>query len=173
MANCIQLNDFHKVINRKIYVDANVLIFLFWPTGQFKKEEKYAKVYNDLRAQGNILCISIEVISEIINRAIRFDFSKIKDQVNPSLKYKEFRNSPEGKSTISDISTIVTEQILNHFTIVEKSFDSNDIKKYLKNVELDFVDNIILSICKDYNLVLLTHDSDFKISELDILTDIK
>jgi len=36
--------------------------------------------------------------------------------------------------------------------------------------ELDFVDKATVDLCKEYNLVLLTNDKDFKNAGLDILT---
>ena len=51
MATNYKLHDFAKLLGKDVFVDANVLIYLFWPTGQHQYESNYAKVINDLIKQ--------------------------------------------------------------------------------------------------------------------------
>lgn len=166
MATNYKLHDFAKLAERDIFVDANVLIYLFWPTGQHSFESNYARVFRNLLKQGNSLYVDFLVISEIVNRVLRIEHHKL----NPIQTFKDFRNSKEGIDVMSDIYLIIQNNILSRFNIIGKSFNRNDIEGFLIVNQLDFVDKATASICLDNNLVLLTNDKDFKNSGLDILT---
>jgi predicted nucleic acid-binding protein len=166
MAAKYKLHDVSQLQNRDIFVDANVLIYLFWPTGSYAWEQSYARVFRDLLRQKNSLFVDFSVISEIINRTLRIEHEK----KQPCTKLKDFRNSLEGKNTLSDIYLIVKTNILSRFTVIGKAFGKQDIEQFLVVNDLDFVDKSILTICKENALVLLTNDRDFKNADIDILT---
>ena len=163
-----KLKDFRLLVQRNVFVDANVLIYLFWPTGQFYYENNYATVYKNLLKQGTKLYVDFIVISEVVNRVMKIEYNKTKSNSNIGFKY--FRNSQVGKEAINDIYLIVKNTILNNFNIIGKVFSKSEIENLLFVAELDFVDKAIVSICSDNSLVLLTNDKDFKNSEIDILT---
>jgi predicted nucleic acid-binding protein len=166
MATNYKLQDYAHLSGKDIFVDANVLIYLFWATGQHSFESNYARVFRNLLRQGNKLYVDFLVISEVVNRVLRIEHQKL----NSNQKFKEFRNSQEGKDVISDIYLIVQNDILSSFKIIGKSFDKIDIEGFLIVDQLDFVDKATVSVCTENNLVLLTNDRDFKNSGLDILT---
>lgn len=166
MATKYKLQDYAHLSGKDIFVDANVLIYLFWATGQHSFESNYARVFRNLLRQGNKLYVDFLVISEVVNRVLRIEHQKL----NSNQKFKEFRNSQEGKDVISDIYLIVQNEILSSFKIIGKSFDKIDIEGFLIVDQLDFVDKATVSVCTENNLVLLTNDRDFKNSGLDILT---
>ncbi|WP_010662914.1 type II toxin-antitoxin system VapC family toxin [Marinilabilia salmonicolor] len=161
-----KLQDFNQLRDRDVFVDANVLIYLFWPTGQVSFEKNYARVFNNLLRQGNKLFIDFLILSEVINRVVRIEHQKI----NPALKFKDFRNSQDGKDVLEDIYIIIKNDILSRFNVVERSFDKQLIESFLIVDELDFIDKAIASVCSEQGMVLLTNDKDFKNSGLDILT---
>ncbi len=163
-----KLQDFACVSGRDIFVDANVLIYLFWPTGQHTYEANYAQVCKNLLNQGNNLYVNFLVISEVINRVLRIEYEK--SNPNKPQKFKDFRNSQEGKKVIEDIYIIIKEFILSRFEVIDDRFNKKDIQDFLNIDQLDFVDKAIRSTCLRKNLVLLTNDRDFKNSGLDILT---
>ncbi len=166
MATKYRLQDVGQLNGRNIFVDANVLIYLFWPTGQHDYEQNYARVFRNLLRQGNDLFVDFLVISEVINRVVRIEHQKI----NPTIKYKSFRDSQDGKDAINDIYIIVKNDILKRFSIMGKSFVQHEIEGFLVIDDLDFVDKATVSLCSENSLVLLTNDKDFKNSGLDILT---
>lgn len=166
MATNYKLQDFAQLAGRSIFVDANILIYLFWPTGQYSHETNYALVFGNLLRQGNNLYVDFLVISEVINRVLRIEYKKL----NTNKTFKNFRNSQEGMEVVNDIFLIVKERILIPFNIVGKSFNKSEINAFLSVDQLDFVDKAFVSVCSENNLVLLTHDRDFKNSGLDILT---
>lgn len=173
MATNYKLQDYALLNGKNIFLDANVLIYLFWPTGQHYFEQSYAKVFNNLLKQGNNLFVDFLVISEIINRVIKLEYEKHllnHSLTNKQFRFKEYYNSNDGKEALSDIYIIVKNNILKRFNVVEKSFNKEDIENLLVVDELGFVDKAIVSICIENGFVLLTNDKDFKDSEIEILT---
>lgn len=173
MAVKYSLDKVSQLQEYSFFVDANVLIYLFWPTGSTHWEDRYARVFRALLRQGNPLFVDFLVISEVVNRAIKAEYEKFLIQNNiakSQLKYKDYRNSSDGKDALRDIYTIVRNNILDRFNVVGKYFEKQDIDHFLVNDELDFVDKAIVKICKENSLVILTNDKDFKNTDLDILT---
>ncbi len=166
MATKFNLQQISSLTGRKILFDANILIYLFWPTGRYHWESKYAGAYNRLRQQGNELLVDFLMISEVINRVMRIEYSKLTTNIN----YKDFRNSDIGKETLNDIYLIVGDNVLRNFDVIGKAFDKQEILRFLTVDELDFVDKATVALCEENSLVLLTNDSDFKLSGIDILT---
>jgi predicted nucleic acid-binding protein len=166
MAKKYILQDIEQLKSRDVFLDANILIYLFWPTGQHHIEQNYARVLKNLLLQNNNLFVDILVISEVINRILRIEYQKI----NPTQNFKLFRNSQDGKDALNDIYIIVKNQILERFKIVGKSFNKKDVESFLSIENIDFIDKAIVSICKENSMILLTNDRDFNDVDLEILT---
>lgn len=115
--------DVSRVSGRGIFFDANVLIYLFWPSGAYDSERYYASAFSGLLRQKNVLVTDFLVISEIFNRIMRIEYERVlsRDRLNKaSLNYKKFRDSEEGKQVSEDIFTIIDSNILSRFSISEK-----------------------------------------------------
>jgi predicted nucleic acid-binding protein len=166
MATKYSLQNVAQIQEQSVFVDANVLIYLFWPTGSLWLEQSYAKAFLKLLKQGNNLFVDFLIISEVVNRILRIEHKKL----NPTLKFKEFRDSQDGKDALNDIYTIIKNDILPRFFVVGKAFNKQETDNCLIVDELDFVDKSTVEICKENTLVLLTNDKDFKFTDLDILT---
>lgn len=166
MARKYTLKNIEQLENKSIFVDANVLIYLFWPTGSSYWVNSYATAFRRLLKQGNALFIDFLMISEVINRIVRIEHLNI----NPNQNFKDFRNSAEGHEVLHDVYTIVQDSILSHFNVIGKKLEKQDIESFLIVDTLDFVDKVIVSICKENDFVLLTNDKDFKNTNIDILT---
>jgi predicted nucleic acid-binding protein len=166
MAAKYRLQDVSQLQNRGVFVDANVLIYLFWPTGSHVWEQNYARVFRTLLKQGNSLFVDFSVISEIINRTVRIEHKK----QQPDTAFKAFRDNPEGQKTLSDIYLIIKTNILSTFKIIGKVFSNQEIEQLLITDGLDFVDKSTLAVCKENGFVLLTNDRDFKNVDIDVLT---
>jgi len=159
--------------SRKIFFDANVLIYIFWPSGSYQWEFDYSKAFRQLLRQNNELLVDFIVISEIVNRIHRLEFDKYLSKTNISknnLSYKHYRNSTDGQAALSDIYLMVETNILDTFTVIGKSFTKTEIQSFLTLDPLDFGDKGILLTCQENCCVLLTNDIDYKTSNIDILT---
>ena len=173
MATKYSLQNIPDIQNRKVFFDANVLIYVFWPSGAYYWERDYSSAFGSLLRQQNELLVDFIVVSEIVNRAHRLEYDKhlsLNNIPKSNLSYKQYRNSPDGQTALSDIYLIVETNILNNFTIVGKSFTKTDIQSFLTVEQLDFADKGILLICKENACVLLTNDTDYKTADIDILS---
>lgn len=173
MANRYLINQIDTLQNRKVFFDANVLIYLFWPSGQFNWERNYSSAFAILLQQNNELFVDFLVLSEIINRAHRIEYEKYLQNNNftrQQYPYKRFRDSMDGQNALSDIYLIVKDNILTTFSVVGKSFDKDEIQKFLVIEPLDFIDKAIQKTCIENNFILCTNDRDYRNSNIDILT---
>lgn len=164
------IDDITDLKDRAVFFDANVLIYLFWPSGKYTLEKKYARIFGRLLRQGNQLVVDIMVISEVINRVIRIEHEK-RNKKNHSVSFKKYRDSKHGKEALRDIYTRIRNDILKRFTIVGKLFDNKQVDGLMVVDKLDFVDKSIAVICRENNFVLITNDADFKDADFGVLSE--
>ncbi|MDD3592217.1 MAG: PIN domain-containing protein [Sulfurovum sp.] len=172
MMNKYDLNNIQNIGNRKVFFDANILLYLYWSTN-LSWQERYSQVYSKLIDQNNPFVLHYVVISEFINRAIKIEYSNYLREnniTNKDFSYKSYRDSEAGIEAQEDIYTLVQAKILKEFEVVNKNLSTNDIENMLIVDSLDFSDKLINQVCKDNNYVLLTNDRDFKDTGIDILT---
>lgn len=156
--------------DRGIFFDANILMYLFWSSNP-NLEETYATFYTKLIQQKNKFYVDVLVISEIVNSALRIEHKKYNAlNKNPIKEFKQYRNSKSGKDSLTDIYTIIEPRIIKKFEIVGKLFNKSELSDLLVVDNLDFNDKAIAKICQDNQLVLLTNDSDFANTNIEILT---
>lgn len=174
MAERYNKTQIKRLKTRSIFFDANVLLYLFWPTGGCHHwEEQYANIYSQLRKQKNDLFVDFIVLSEVVNRAVRIEHNNHLQEQNVTiddLSFKDYRDSPSGEATLDGIYYRMKTTIIEYFGIVGKVYVKTEIKDFLRNDGLDFSDKGIVSLCKESDFVLLTNDKDFANVDIDILT---
>jgi len=173
MAARYALQNIGDLKGQKVFFDANVLIYIFWPTGSYRWESAYSSAFGNLLRTDNELVVDFIVISEVINRAIRIEYEKhlYSNRIEKKdFAYKKYRDTFEGKEALADIYLIIKENILQIFTIQGKAFSKAEIEAFLQVEPLDIVDKAIIPICKENNCILLTNDKDFLFSDIDILS---
>ena len=170
MATKYRLQEINQLKNSDIFVDANILIYLFWPTGSQDYEQKYASAYNLLLKQGNKLYINFLVVSEVVNVALRIEHKKYNDSNINKVDFKIYRDSQYGKEVLEDIYTIVKEDILNRSEIIDKALSKEEIEKFLVVEDIDINDKAIVEVCKENNMILLTNDRDFRNTNINLLS---
>lgn len=152
----------------RVFIDTNILIFLFSPSSIIKSSnhqiQKYSAVFTKLVENKCDLYVNSHVVSEFINRCLRDDF-KSNFNISGDKDYKkDYRGSPEYNKTIK----IVLKQLKKFMATtkhINDDFESFDISKaYDATNESDFNDLIIADTINKNNLKLLTDDNDFKIS---------
>jgi predicted nucleic acid-binding protein len=159
--------------SKKIFFDANVLIYIFWPTMP-GYVSAYSSAFRGLLNVKFTLITSAFVISEVINTCLRLEYNKYLkasrlDESN--CPFKEFRESETGKSIQRDVYTIVKDQILQFIDIHDSQYSNVILKSLLVVDTLDFNDKLILSCCRSEQCILFTNDKDFKNEAIDILTN--
>lgn len=168
MAGRFTAADIPGLSGRTVFFDANVILYLFWPVPSERNwSDKYASIFGKLRANKNPLAVNSFVLSEIINRVLRLEYKSYEDAYS---SFKIFRNSPDGRKVQEDIFYILKDKVLNSFSVTDKQMTAADIKNMLAVDNLDFNDKIIVDVCKEYNMVLLTNDADFAAADIDILS---
>ncbi len=173
MAAKYRLRDVQQLVTRSVFFDANVLLYIFWPTGDHRWEADYSRAFKQLLLQRNPLHTDFVVLSEVLNRVVRNEYDKhlvANNLTSQGFKYKDFRKSSEGISALDDIHLIVKHDILPRFTCLGKAFQNIDIERFLHNTQEDFVDKAIADLCQHHGFVLFTNDGDFNTSNLDILS---
>src|SRR5690606_39540655 len=123
MAINYKLQDVADLKDRAVFLDANILIYLFWPTGQHHFEKNYARVFKSLLKQKNKMLVDFLIISEVINRVIRIEHQKI----NPNQRFKDFSNSQEGKEALNDIYLIIIYVVLKLCEVIVTAFVIHNI----------------------------------------------
>lgn len=158
--------------NDKVFIDTNILIFLFSPSyvnSSYDQVDKYSAVFSKLIANKCELYINSHVVSEFINRCLRIDFDN-NFNINQDKNYKrDYRGSEEYLKTIKIVLKELKKflKLANHINDDFVSFDISTA--YESTKENDFNDLIIADTVKKNNLKLLSDDRDFK--EIGIDTD--
>jgi predicted nucleic acid-binding protein len=170
-ANRYSKQDISNIIDKAVFFDANVVIYIFWPLYPGPHyTQQYSSILGLLIKQGNALKINKIILSEVINRIARLEYQNYLCLNSISIPFKEFRDSEEGQSVLQDIYNIIRINILDKFTLSEKSFSIDDIKSLLRVDVLDFNDKLIVAECKENGYLLLTNDADYKDVDIDVLT---
>jgi len=157
--------------NRSVFFDANVLIYIFWPTTPSDaKAKSYSSIFTKLLKNKNPLIINFVILSEVINRILKIEYERYKANNHEKVLFKQFRKSEEGRKIVSIIYSEIRNKIMRVFKISSKMFTKEDIESFLRKDSLDFNDNAIVSLCKYSNYVLCTHDADFTDEDIDIIS---
>lgn len=173
MAKRYDLNSIHSLPGKPIFFDANILLYIFWPGYYASWAKFYEKAFNEILKSKRKMTVNFIVISEIINRAIRIEYENYLNKngiQKEQLGYKKYRDSSDGKNVLQDIYNIVKNKILSNFNVIDKTFTKSDITSFLNVTPLDFSDKAIGSVCKDFDCILLTNDSDYSHLDIDILS---
>lgn len=148
-----------------VFIDTNVLILYLHPSHiNRKKRSYYANAIDMLQNKKCQMFINSLVVSEFINRFLRFDFAQIKDE-----NIKEFkRHYRQTQNYINTLQFAITElsKFCKTFNVryIRDNFDKMDIMAlYAKyGYSFDFNDLIIAENVRSKNLKLLTDDRDFQ-----------
>jgi len=152
------------------FLDANIWLSVYGPMA-YKRSRAliYANALRDIQKTGCVIFIDVLILSEFINTYARWEHKQSSLQIE---KFKDFRKNKVFVSIAKDIA-VNAKRIIKQSQCCDSNFTSIDIEALLAEFEKgnsDFNDQIFSKICKDKRLILVTDDSDFKDSELTILT---
>jgi predicted nucleic acid-binding protein len=163
----IDISSIYK-INKddKVFIDTNILIFLFSPDFVSSKRhqiDKYSAIYGKLIENNCKLFINSHVVSEFINKCLRIDFEKNFQDKETSKDFKrDYRESQRYQDTLSLVLKELKKFISLNVSQLDDEFGIFDIFENYKNNETsDFNDLIIAKIVISNNLKLLSDDGDF------------
>ena len=177
MAEYIKTNNISVVKDKKVFFDTNIWIYIFCEIANSKKYlvNKYSATFSNLLRAGNPIFIDLAVISEFVNRYLRISFSnyKAKNNLNDFEYKKDYRKTDDFKEAWENVCNIVKNRILLKVNTVNFKYDKSSLKELLNsnNLDTDFNDNHIINLCRTNNMYLLTHDGDFKNTDINIVTE--
>jgi len=175
MAKCIKIDNLSSIKGQKVFLDANIWVYLFCEISYTKPWliKKYSSAFHFLLKNKVGIFIDFSIMSEFVNRYLRIAFSNYKELKNiKKMGYKDYRKTDDFREAWENVSNIVNERILPNSTIVNYEYDNFSLSNLLKvnNLDVDFNDNHIVNLCSSNNLALLTHDGDFKNSDITVIT---
>jgi predicted nucleic acid-binding protein len=172
MPERIKIHEINKLAGRTVFFDANVYLYIFWPTGNTRNEALYSRLYKECIQQKIPIAIDFTVLSEIINRTSRIEYNNYLNANNLTavrLPFKNYRDSPDGRQTQSDIYEIGKKSLVS-FTVYGKEYSKADLLSFMTVDDLDFNDKGIVSLCADRKFVLATNDKDFSQQDIPIIS---
>jgi len=169
----IDMSNLYKINSTdQVFVDTNILIFLFSPSFVNTREyqvDKYATVYAKMIEKKCTLFVNQMVISEFINRCMRIDFERNFNSTGDKNYKTDYRPSSEYKATLRIVLKQL-KKILKNVQPINDNFEAFDIFEAYAEHENDFNDLIIAHTVIERDLKLLSDDGDFK-NSLGIDTD--
>jgi hypothetical protein len=117
--------------------------------------------------------VDLLVIAESINVASS-EARRELQQANRDLCYKdqkEFRDSAEGIRIMSKIYDTVREKVLVHCELINTTLTVSEVQSICYAEPLDFVDKLLVLLCKKRSSILVTNDGDFLGKPIDIMSN--
>ena len=165
----INIKNYFPQKEDKFFLDTNIWIFLYGPYGSTDSEKtsKYSSFVKEITSQKCKIYTSSCVISEFINRYLRYGHS------NSRYAKKPYKNSYKKSNEYKRTFGLLKESFLKNFKdviLLDDNFSKTNLNDLLKISEkTDFNDVIISHILKTHGIPLVTDDGDFK----NLLDDIK
>lgn len=174
MSNAIDITVHKFAETDKLFFDTNIWLSLYGPQGA--PNDPRTQIYSNalakaMRAKSQIW-VDVLVVSEFINRFARIEYDIQYPNRSHRPDFKRFRNNPDFQPIGQAIAAAV-RSILKLAARIESGFSVIDINVLLTEFETsprDFNDQILTGLCLANNLILVTHDSDFKDKGVNILS---
>jgi predicted nucleic acid-binding protein len=175
MAEVRRLELSSEVKDRELVLDSNILIYRYWRKRYTSPRwiREYSNQIRQLSKDGYRLSVDLLVISESINVASS-EARRELQQTNHNLYYKdqkEFRDSAEGVVIMGEIYRVVREEVLVDCELINTSLTVAEVQSICYAEPLDFVDKLLVLICKKRSSILVTNDGDFLGKPIDILSN--
>lgn len=156
----------------KFFFDANIWLYIYGPVANVKQQviNRYSFAWKRILSTKCKIYVDVLILSEFINRFIRLRKNVLPEWKEESLS--KYRKSNEFKVVTKEIADSC-RRILDCCLTTDSGIEHVDINTLMDQYsrgESDFNDLIIDHICKLNNFILVTHDSDFKNSNVAILT---
>jgi predicted nucleic acid-binding protein len=173
MAEVRELKLWHELSDHEIVLDTNILLYRYW----HERDRRlwiilYRNKVDLMYRNGYRLSVDLLVIGECISVTSR-EAQRELEKRNPHLYYKDyksFRDSPEGIVVMTKIYATVRNELLVECQLINTILTNVEVQSICYAEPLDFVDKILLLLCRKRNAVLFTNDGDFRSRGIDILT---
>ncbi len=169
-----RVNSFQFEKEQQLFFDTNIWIFIYGAhnTPGDQRVKTYSRALKRAKNAGATIFIDGVVVGELINRGVRDDYAFHHPPQPGRMNFKTYRQTPEYAASARAVASSV-RAILRQCQLVESVFASCDIETELSGFEsgqTDWSDQMIVALCHEHNLILMTDDGDFGESGLIILT---
>jgi predicted nucleic acid-binding protein len=173
MAQVRGLKLWYELSDREIVLDTNILLYRYW----YEDDHRlwillYRNKVDRMYRKGYRLSVDLLAIGECISVTSR-EAQRDIQRANPLLYYKDykaFRDSPEGVIVMTKIYATVRNELLVECRLINTTLTNVEVQSICYAEPLDFVDKILLLLCRKRNAVLFTNDGDFRSRGIDILS---
>jgi len=169
MSKILDIRHYQPVTSEKFLFDTNIWIYLYYPMGDYDnhKARNYANFFQRARNVHSTLLTSALIISEFINRCLRFEFAILQEK-EPD-KYidfkKDYRATDKFLEDMELIRSIIQKKILNRTKRIDDNFSRIDESLLFDNVDTNFDFND-----KMHQLMALSNESSIVTEDADFLT---
>lgn len=158
----------------KLLFDTNIWLYIYGIQGNPAdyKTRTYSRALSDAVLAHSQIVVDVLVISEFINRYAHLEHQTLYRTGQAPQDFKLFRKSPAFKPIAVAIGSAV-RKILRLSARYESDFTAVNIDALLTEFEggdQDFNDQILARLCQSQGLKLVTHDVDYKVKDINILT---
>lgn len=170
MNKAISVANYNFTPEDKLLLDTNIWLFVYGPQKPSNhKVATYSRALANILAAESRIYIDVLIVSEFINTYARLRWNFMG---KPCGDFKRFRRSQDFKPIAKGIADDIN-RVLKHCCRVENGFETLDIieliAKYAKG-DADFNDQVIVALCQERGLKLVTDDGDFRRQGIPVLT---
>lgn len=173
MCKIYNIVDYNPTTDDSFFVDANVWLFLYYPMGDYAKQQAghYSIFIDKALKAGSCLYTSAQVLSEFVNRCVDNEFRlKVADS-QYKRKKQDFRDTALYAESLDQTILPSIKNILKLSKRCPDHFDACDFEQILNELRVvDFNDACHLQIVRQNKWILITHDGDFGQIQDDLLT---
>jgi hypothetical protein len=164
----------------RFFLDNSVWMYLYCPLGkyEYRRQVIYSKFFNSILKTKSHLYISSLVLSEFINRWLKFEFNHWKKENN--FYQVDFKRDFVGTSRYNKAVKVITNRIEEILKLCNRSsdnFNELDIERLLTHFQnIDFNDSYYIELSSLDNFKIVTDDKDFikyTNHDVEVLTFIK
>lgn len=165
----LSISNYNFMPEDEFFLDTNIWIKIHGPqTLHEPRIRDYSSAFRRMLEANCRIYIDVLVVSEFINTYSRILWR----QREPTLSFKQFRNSQQFELIAQDIASDI-RRMLQYCSHLDDKFDTlniNDLLDEYSEGGVDFNDQVIGHLCRSRNLKLITDDQDFSVHGISILT---
>ena len=149
----------------RFFFDNSVWMYLYCPLGkyEYRRQAIYSRFFNSVLKNKSRLHISSLVLSEFINRWLKFEFNQWKRDNN--LYQADYKHDFVGSARHNKAIRIITNRIEEILKLCNRSsdnFNGLDIERLLTHFQnIDFNDSYYIELSSLENFKIVADDKDF------------
>jgi predicted nucleic acid-binding protein len=167
-----RIETYSFTANDRLLLDTNIWLFLYCPHCVPNTYSAYSAAFKNILSAKSKIYVSSTILGEFIYRYCRLAHNLLVAKDAAPKRFKYFRKSPPFRKVAKAVAD-AARRVLQAATPVDEGFASLDIEGILTDFESgrhDFNDLLIAEVCGREKLILVTHDEDFSVRDLPILT---